>query len=59
MNYHDYWMLAKQLPNDNELQKMIKYIRCHKCVYEDICQDFDTGNCHKYKRDPPDGGYYG
>ena len=22
-------------------------------------KDFDTGNCHKYKRDPPDGGYYG
>ena len=35
--------------------------RCEKCVYEMItCHSSDTdGKCEKYKRDPPDGGYYG
>ena len=35
--------------------------RCHKCVYEMRCfkhKDYN-GNCPDYKRDPPDGGYYG
>ena len=34
--------------------------RCHKCVYENICSKNDIdGKCSSYKRDPPDGGYYG
>lgn len=34
--------------------------RCHKCVYENICsKDDKDGKCKDYKRDPPDGGYYG
>ena len=34
--------------------------RCHKCVYEATCNNFDIDeNCADYKRDPPDGGYYG
>lgn len=35
--------------------------RCHKCVYETHCsKDRDTeGKCPRYKRDAPDGGYYG
>jgi alpha-glucuronidase len=35
--------------------------RCDKCVYQLHCsQDRDTeGKCPKYKRDAPDGGYYG
>lgn len=35
--------------------------RCHKCVYETQCsRDKDYfGTCPKYKRDAPDGGYYG
>ena len=34
--------------------------RCHKCVYENTCSNIDIdGNCTGYKRDPPDGGYYG
>lgn len=35
--------------------------RCGKCVYEVlICGENDFyGNCPKYKRDPPDGGFYG
>ena len=35
--------------------------RCHKCVYEMTCfrdRDFE-GTCPNYKRDAPDGGYYG
>ena len=35
--------------------------RCHKCVYELRCsKDKDNErNCPDYKRDAPDGGYYG
>ena len=34
--------------------------RCYKCVYEGTCSGNDNyGQCTKYKRDPPDGGYYG
>ena len=34
--------------------------RCPKCVWEGTCNNFDIdGNCADYKRDPPDGGYYG
>lgn len=52
-------MLAKQLPDDNELKNILKYSRCQKCVYEGECRSFDRGDCPNYKRDPPDGGYYG
>lgn len=34
---------------------------CHKCVYEGAyggCHESPVG-CKKYKRDAPDGGYYG
>lgn len=31
---------------------------CHKCVYEVGCNLNPLG-CKKYKRDAPDGGYYG
>ena len=35
--------------------------RCDKCVYlPETCGQTDkNGKCWKYKRDPPDGGYYG
>ena len=34
--------------------------RCDKCVYEGACSSNDDyGQCIEYKRDPPDGGYYG
>ena len=52
-------MLTKELPEDKELKKLVKYSRCPKCVYEGTCRSFDKGDCTKYKRDPPDGGYYG
>ena len=50
----------------NELYKiqkeqiLLKSEHCHKCVYENTCSRNDIdGNCKEYKRDPPDGGYYG
>lgn len=35
--------------------------RCHKCFYEMGCsRTYDKyGECKRYKRDSPDGGYYG
>ena len=35
--------------------------RCHKCVFDiNTCGASDYfGKCPKYKRDPPDGGFYG
>lgn len=35
--------------------------RCSKCVYlRETCGQTDKdGKCWKYRRDPPDGGYYG
>lgn len=36
--------------------------RCGKCVYETHCPGKNTDinqTCHNYKRDAPDGGYYG
>ena len=31
---------------------------CHKCIYEVGCHGNPVG-CKRYKRDAPDGGYYG
>ena len=37
--------------------------RCHKCVHESHCRvrEFNdiNGTCSNYKKDPPDGGFYG
>ena len=35
--------------------------RCNKCVYEMTCyrNKDKNGTCPDYKRDAPDGGYYG
>lgn len=43
------------------IRKVDKMPRCHKCVYETQCsKDKDNEHkCPKYKRDAPDGGYYG
>lgn len=56
------------LDDDNKIvpafQDVIKEdkSRCHKCVYELNCLigDRDSkGKCPHYKRDAPDGGFYG
>lgn len=48
---------------DEEEQKLAEPVtsRCDKCVYEmSSCRGNDIdGKCPDYKRDPPDGGYYG
>ena len=43
----------------NKSRESIKNSRCHKCLYSNMCTDIDTGDCKKYKKDSPDGGYYG
>lgn len=55
------------IPPAYEAWKKVDFVRralCYKCVYEGECggPSFLTGSCpqgYKYKRDPPDGGYYG
>lgn len=63
MNYADYVKMARMIRRDGEknleLAALIKSARCPKCVYEGECRSFDKGDCKKYKRNPPDGGYYG
>ena len=51
-----------EIPKDENLYTT--RINCHKCVWEYTRCPGPTkqGMCptgHKYKRDPPDGGYYG
>lgn len=51
-----HWMPLPEPPNDEP-----KKARCSKCIYELHCsKDKDNErNCPDYKRDAPDGGYYG
>ena len=67
------WMLHNEEPaaagnpveetNPKTLNVNFDFInrRCHKCVYTwPSCGDNDKfGGCKTYKRDPPDGGFYG
>lgn len=44
----------------DDLARIFAQCRCPKCVHEGFCSNVDIdGNCKEYKRDPPDGGYYG
>lgn len=44
----------------DDLARIFRECRCPKCVYDGFCSSVDiNGNCKEYKRDPPDGGYYG
>lgn len=56
-------MKRKVIECKNELGEEAEIIvpRCDKCVYlKETCGQTDKdGKCWKYKRDPPDGGYYG
>ena len=37
-----------------------KHLGCEKCIYEYKCYDAKFNRrCNNYKKDPPDGGYYG
>ena len=45
-----------------EFHRALSQSRCEKCLYGGgyMCKGLDLyGRCIKYKRDPPDGGYYG
>jgi len=41
-----------------ELDAAITVRDCHKCLYETECHDSPV-ECMSYRRDAPDGGYYG
>lgn len=44
----------------DDLARIFPQCRCPKCVYNGFCSNVDIdGNCKEYKKDPPDGGYYG
>ena len=49
------------IPSSSECNVNTDKFRCDKCVYQLHCsQDRDEeGKCPKYKRDAPDGGFYG
>lgn len=53
------WYAEQVSPTNSVGQKTSS--RCHKCVYELHCsKDKDNERkCPDYKRDAPDGGYYG
>ena len=44
-----------------ELDQELVMRDCHKCVYEGAYGGYNENplGCKKYKRDAPDGGYYG
>ncbi len=45
---------------DARIRSEERKIRCGRCVYWLNCtRNRDLDNCPDYKRDPPDGGYYG
>lgn len=45
---------------DSEFRKALSYSRCNKCIKEATCKGLDLyGKCKQFKRDPPDGGFYG
>ena len=54
-----HWLPLEDYDNDKCEERIIPH--CDKCVYDFIsCHDNDKdGKCKTYKRDPPDGGYYG
>ena len=44
----------------DDLARIFAECRCPKCIHEGTCSGLDIeGSCNAYKRDPPDGGYYG
>lgn len=48
-----HWHWAPLLSDEDKVKR-----NCHKCVYEVGCHGNPVG-CKSYKRDAPDGGYYG
>lgn len=54
----NYFNKVLKLYDDNKIKNNS---RCHKCVYEMVCSKDKDNNrhCPNYKKDSPDGGYYG
>ena len=58
-SYKDAWEYYLNLPLKQDVTDENIVVRdCHKCVYEIGCNG-NPVNCKYYKRDAPDGGYYG
>ncbi len=62
----DYFKIRMNAVNQNEILRQYRINKCYNCVWSNECFpgliDIDTPSCpsdHTYKRDPPDGGYYG
>ena len=65
---HDSYDAATEIKRLNEkIMELAKKLtstnlsRCRKCIHEVVCskdKDYE-GKCPNYKRDAPDGGYYG
>lgn len=57
----DFEMTKNEITSITTDNGKVLYPSCHKCVYsKETCGQTDKdGKCTKYKRDPPDGGYYG
>lgn len=55
------WKQESVLDFMNAYKEELKDPRCNKCMYEMWCtRDKDLDHkCPHYKRDMPDGGYYG
>ena len=63
MNYTLSWSTqeihtTERTTEKSKTNKNIAARDCHKCVYEIVCHRNPIG-CMSYKRDAPDGGYYG
>lgn len=60
LNINDLILETSTFILDEEPAEQVDQSRCGKCVYEVlICGENDFyGNCPKYKKDPPDGGFY-
>ncbi len=62
----DYFKIRMDAVNQNEILRQYRSSKCYNCVWSNECFpgliDSDIAGCpsdHAYKRDPPDGGYYG
>ena len=62
----DYFKIRINAVNQNEILRQYRSNKCYNCVWSNECFpgliDTDVASCpsdHTYKRDPPDGGFYG
>ena len=62
-NFEDAINALYKIQKDEVVKRINSYnYPCFNCVYEYFCAETDrdpSKRCKSYKRDPPDGGYYG